>query len=91
MNTTASTKAFIDVLEGLKRENYRTQFHDCVLSILRDKLNDHKLWSEVCCGRGQEYITSTYGNQAYELYLEVNEIAEGEGSFEMPSWGTYGT
>jgi hypothetical protein len=91
MNTVTATKAFIDVLEELKRENYRRQFHDSVLSILCDKLNDHKLWSEVCCGTGQEYITSTYGEQAYELYLEVDELSKGEGSFKMPSWGTYGT
>lgn len=82
---------FISVLNKLKQSNYREGFADTVLSILCDELDDQTLWSKACCGYGKEYITETYGEDAYSLYEEVVELSKQEGAFVMPSWGTKGT
>lgn len=82
---------FVAILNNLKETNYREGFSDSVLSILRDELNNRDLWNNACCGRGEEYITKTYGEDAYSLYEEVVALSKQEGAFIMPAWGTKGT
>lgn len=82
---------FVSILNKLKESNYREGFNDSVLSILCNELNDKTLWSKVCCGHGAEYITETYGDDAYSLYEEVVDLSKQKGAFVMPSWGTKGT
>lgn len=74
---------FISILNKLKQSNHRQGFADSVLSILRDELNDQLLWNKVCCGYGKEYITETYGEDAYSLYEEVVELSKQEGAFVL--------
>ena len=82
---------FESILIKLKESNYRQGFADSVLSILCDELDDQTLWSKVCCGYGKDYITETYGEDAYSLYEEVDELSKQEGAFVMPAWGIKGT
>lgn len=89
----------VNELNRLKEIDYRNGFNDSVLSKVCDVLGNHyerntpasDFWNAACCGRGEKYITETYGAEVYALYNEVSEMAAGEGCFVMPDWGTRGT
>jgi len=88
----------LNVLNGLKAQDFREGFEDTVLYRVCRALGNHRergtpsseLWNAECCGR-EEYIAETYGEDVDALFREVKAMASGEGAFVMPSWGTYGT
>lgn len=88
-------------LKQLKEQNFRNGFSTSVASEIQTALYEHdsvhagnKFWSEWCNvskRNPKPELIDKVGLDVYELFLEVDELASGPGSFQMPSWGTKGT
>ena len=98
-----STAAILKTrLESLKAENFRNGFNHTfemeLCKVLPIELAD-SFWSDSInfSAKGDRAKIAFMnkwldGNHSLlELFEEVAEMSKGKGSFEMPSWGTYGT
>ena len=78
-------------------------FEDSVIHRVRDAIAAEQgeeaarmFWSDFCCfvkgnTRKIEQLLEVIDQEAIDLYLKADELANGPGAFVMPEWGTRGT
>lgn len=89
-------KLFNELIE----QDFRSGFEDSALHRAWRVLDQNgfkgiSFWNDFCNVRYGDYripkLVEKYGQELVDKYLEINDLENKEGRFEMPSWGTYGT
>lgn len=90
----------IKLFQDLIDKDFRSGFEDSALhrawsTLDKNGFKGMEFWNDFCNvdrtdGRLPRLIEK-YGQEVVDKYLEVHEIENGPGRFEMPDWGTYGT
>lgn len=89
-------------LEDLQSADFRDGFEDTVLHRVCQAVGENHYWdlwsdaaviSHLSPSRKEKLISVWFDDDEsiLDLWLDVEEQASGKGSFQMPSWGTYGT
>jgi hypothetical protein len=90
----------MNLFQDLIDKDFRSGFEDNALTRAWRLLDANgfkgmEFWNDFCNVRYGDYkipkLVEKYGQELVNKYLEIKEIENKEGRFEMPSWGTYGT
>ena len=100
-----SPETIKSVLLRLKSENFRNGFNNTVIHQIQDEIikvhsfeDSIQFQKDFACMHysvrvmaSVNQLVEQFDQELIDLYIEVSELAQGPGSFQMPSWGTYGS